>query len=136
MVAWLALVMVGREHVLQAFGIHLACVHPGGAPKQSEPTARTHDSHASHGDGHHDGQDAARAAADDDGPTASDHDDDDGDDCPPGCTECACGAAPCEPSLPPVMADRLSTFRDWEALPHLAGPSRDATTLDRPPRRG
>jgi hypothetical protein len=146
MVAWLGLVLVGREHVLQAFGIHLACVHPGGTGERSEPAVRTHDGHAQHGDGDH----AATSAAHDDASdqvgddashdrrdvATSDHDGGGADDCPPGCTECACGAAPCAPTMPHVIADRLWTFRDFDARPHLAGPTRDATTLERPPRQG
>lgn len=132
MVAWLGLVMVGREHVLQAFGIHLACVHPGGTGERSEPAVRTHGGHTQHGDG---GPAAVTPHEHDDVSATSDHDDGDGDDCPPGCTECACGAAPCAPSVPHVIAERLWTFRDFDANPHLAGPSRDATTLERPPRR-
>ncbi len=134
MVAWLGLVLAGREHVLQAIGIHLACVHPGGTAAESELSVRTHESHAERGDAKY-AADAASSTPHDE-PIASSHDDGDGDDCPPGCTECACGAAPCAPSMPHILADRLWSFRDWGATPHLAGHSRDATTLERPPRRG
>lgn len=127
-VAWLTLVLAGREHVLQAVGVELACIHPGEttSPHASTRAAEGHDGHASH---------ASAPDVDDGGPGSTAPDADDGDDCPAGCTECACGAAPCAPAATCELAVRPWHLEDHGLDGSRAGPSRSATGLDRPPRR-
>jgi hypothetical protein len=109
-VGWLMLVLGGREHALQAVGLHLACVHPVVAEQQR----------------------AAERAPEQ---RASQHSTDDDDDCPPGCTDCACGAAPFVPAVPVVMVGKpYLSERDYQRPPTTAGPSCRGLDLERPPR--
>lgn len=130
--AWLSLMLAGREHALAAFGLELACLHPGDTPRAHH--AEPHEEGAASAD--HD--DALRAPP---GSSTPDHDatasDGAGDeDCPPGCTDCACGAAPCAPSTPLGVAARGWTAGLFEVSTTRAGPTQDRVALDRPPRRG
>jgi hypothetical protein len=135
LVGWLALVLAGREHALAAVGIHLACVHPGSS------SSRVHDATAAgvvaaQPDADVAGGATRAASSPVRGGDEASIDAAEGDDCPPGCTDCACGAAPCVPPAPSEVAARgwaLESFAHESAPP---GPTRPALTPDRPPRRG
>lgn len=131
-VAWIALVLAGREHTLQSLGLEIACIHPGD-PRLGHDDARDGGGSEAHAAHHADAHQAD--AADDDAPLASD-DLERGDDCPAGCTDCACGAAPCAPAAPFLLAARTWRVHRFDRDPSRAGPSRDATALERPPRAG
>jgi hypothetical protein len=130
LVAWLTIVLAGREHVLQAVGLELACIHPG---ESASPHASTRSSgrHAGHGE-----HAIAGPAVDaHDAPAVTAPDVDDGEDCPAGCTECACGAAPCAPAAAFQLDERPWHLQEDRLAGSRAGPSRSATALDRPPQR-
>jgi len=147
LVAWFSLVLAGREHVLQAVGLELACIHPGdghpgdGYPGDGYPgdrastpvSSRAEPGHPGHGQHH--AKEASASPPDGDAPGTSAQDADEGDDCPAGCTECACGAAPCAPSPSFVVVQQTWHTDRFGRDPSRAGPSRIATALERPPRR-
>lgn len=133
MVAWLSLVLAGREHALQALGVHVACIHPGSSG-QASTRDRSSEPLEAHG---------GRTAADTPPAPAGSHevsvstsDAGDGDDCPPNCTDCACGAAPFVPATPLVIAARSFSMHPFASGSPGDGPSRRVATLERPPRRG
>ncbi len=132
-VAWIALVVAGREHALQAIGVEIACVHPGSA----DPVHGADDDHAAPpGDEHGRAARPAHAAERSvDVDVADAPDADEGDDCPIGCSGCACGAAPF--AMPTVTAIASRTWRDAPFVlgSGSVGPRRTPTELDRPPRR-
>jgi hypothetical protein len=125
------MVIAGREHALQAFGLAVACVHPHSGDVGHEVAEEAH--HPEH-------RETERAAVaspllDDGGDVATASPDvDDADECPIGCSSCACGAATF--ALP---AGFTLARRGW--LEETFGPGRGrdgpracTSSLDRPPR--
>lgn len=133
-VAWLTLVLTGRDHALQAIGVHLACVHPG-APASTHGAEDDDEHHAAEAPAADDDDRAGDDGASDDAPDARRADLDPGDECPADCTDCACGAAPFATTVALTFATRR--YRDQVApAPNRsrAGPTRPTTSLERPPR--
>jgi len=130
MVAWIALVLAGREHTLQALGVEIACVHPGarGDVRTFESKDETHGKHAPH-------QLQSSEDEQDVGLRATSAYAGEGEDCPAGCTDCACGAAPFVPPSPLVIGERAWRDLTFERDLAIDGPARRAASLDRPPRR-
>ncbi|WP_437334763.1 hypothetical protein [Sorangium sp. So ce394] len=100
--------LVAQGHTFQALGVALACEHPMLEPSSS----------------HDDGE--KNAAPD------GSHDDD----CPPGCSDCACGRIPMTLSLEVVLPYILLEAYEIPASSPPERPGRSPTyRLERPPRR-
>jgi hypothetical protein len=133
-IGWIALVVAGREHALQAIGVEIACVHPG-TVNPVHPTGDDHAALASEPDVPHAPHEAHVAAPLSDVDVAEAPDADESDDCPVGCSGCACGAAPF--AVPTVMAMAARSWSDalFVPRPGSLAPRRTPTELERPPRR-
>lgn len=103
---WLALVLSGQGHTLQALGVPLACEHllsGHDAPPEAEQTGPEHSRDR---------------------------------DCPPSCADCACGQMPMQaasvaPALPSVLLEPL--LLDLLSPPTLHGLA-PPLRIERPPR--
>lgn len=103
---WVAVVLAGQGHVIQALGLPLACEH---------------------------GVDVAAATA---GADSDDHPPAGDEDCPPNCTDCACGHMPMQvaelaPPLPFLLLE--PHLLDILAPPALLGRA-PPLGIERPPR--
>ncbi|WP_437316720.1 hypothetical protein [Sorangium sp. So ce385] len=105
--------LLAQGHTLQALGVAIACEHPMLEPSSSQDELEPSSSHGE--------KDAA--------PDGSHHD------CPPSCSDCACGRIPMTLSLQVVLPYILLEAYEIPASSPPAMPGRSPSCrLERPPR--